>query len=50
MLNRIRPQVLAAILVLGILGALGVLSNYNEAIVGAIAGIVGLGNSLLEKE
>ena len=47
---RLRPQILAAILVLGIMGVVAMLMGYPEVATATPAGIVALGMKLLESE
>jgi hypothetical protein len=50
MIGKIRPQILAAILVLGLLAILGVREGMPEIATGTIGGIIALGMKILEAE
>jgi len=50
MIGKIRPQIFLAILVLGILAIVGVLSEMPEIATGTIGGIIALGMKILEAE
>ena len=45
-----RPQILIAIVVLGIVAVLGLFQGYNEIATGCTGGIIALGMKLLEGE
>ena len=45
-----RPQILTAILILGVIAVLGMLNGMNEVATGGVAGIIALGMKLLEGE
>ena len=45
-----RPQILIAILILGIVAVIGMLQNAVEVATGCIGGIIALGMKLLEGE
>ena len=50
MKNRLRPQVLAAILFLGVTGILALFLDAIEVATGCVGGIIALGGQVLEKE
>lgn len=47
---KIRPQILAAIVLLASLGGFGIFLGMNEVATATIIGIVALGNKILENE
>ena len=47
-LGKIRPQILAAILLLGLISILGMFQGMNEVTVGCIAGIIALAKDVLQ--
>ena len=49
-LGKIRPQIFLAILVLGILAAIGAMQGLPEIATGTIGGIIALGMKVLENE
>lgn len=50
MVGKLRPQILAAIVVLGGLSVIGILNDYNEIASVSIGGIIALGMKVLEAE
>ena len=50
MMGKLRPQIFLAILVLGILAALGAMHELPEIATGTIGGIIALGMKVLENE
>ena len=46
----LRPQIMASIIVLGILSGIGIFQGFNEIGTGCVGGITGLGFKLLENE
>jgi hypothetical protein len=48
MIGKIRPQILAAIIVLGVLSYMGIEGGYNEIATGCTGGIIALGMKLME--
>tara|TARA_R110002096_G_scaffold180269_1_gene357539 strand:+ start:828 stop:983 length:156 start_codon:yes stop_codon:yes gene_type:complete len=49
-MGTLRPQIMAAIVVLGILSCIGIMQGFNEIGTACIGGITGLGFKLLESE
>ena len=47
-LGKVRPQILAAILLLGLISILGMFKGMNEVTVGCIAGIIALAKDVLQ--
>ena len=47
-IGKIRPQILTAILLLGIISVLGMFNGMNEVTVGCIAGIIALAKDVLQ--
>ena len=47
-IGKIRPQILAAILLLGLISILGMFKGMNEVTVGCIAGIIALAKDVLQ--
>ena len=50
MMGKIRPQIFLAIIVLGILSAVGLYYGMNEIATGCTGGIIALGMKVLEAE
>ena len=50
MIGKVRPQIFLAILVLGILAAMGTWQGMPEIATGTIGGIIALGMKVLEAE
>ena len=50
LLGKIRPQILAAILILGTIAVVAMYEDFNEIAMGCVVGIATLGRELLEKE
>ena len=48
MMGKLRPQIFLAIIVLGILSAVGVWQGYTEIATGCTGGIIALGMKVLE--
>ena len=46
----LRPQIMASIIVLGILSCIGIFQGFNEIATGCVGGNTGLGFKLLENE
>ena len=46
----LRPQIMASIIVLGVLSCIGIFQGFNEIATGCGGGITGLGFKLLENE
>jgi len=49
-MGKFRPQIFLAIVVLGVLAALGASGGYPEIATGTIGGIIALGMKVLENE
>ena len=49
-IGKVRPQIFLAILVLGILAAIGAMNGLPEIATGTIGGIIALGMKVLENE
>ena len=49
-MGKLRPQIFLAIIVLGILSAVGVWQGYAEIATGCTGGIIALGMKVLESE
>ena len=49
MMGKIRPQIMCAIIVLGMLSAVGLYYGMNEIATGCTGGIIALGMKLMEK-
>jgi len=49
-LDRVRPQIFLAILVLGVLAGIGATNGLPEIATGTIGGIIALGMKVLENE
>ena len=47
---KVRPQIFLAIIVLGLLSAIGIWQGYNEIAAGCCSGIIALGMKVLERE
>ncbi len=47
---KVRPQIIVAMVILGVIGVLGLLEGYNEIATASAVGITGLGMKLLENE
>ena len=47
-LGKVRPQILAAIVLLGLISILGMFKGMNEVTVGCIAGIIALAKDVLQ--
>jgi len=47
-IGKLRPQILAAIVLLGIISILGMFKGMNEVTVGCIAGIIALAKDVLQ--
>tara|TARA_R110000744_G_scaffold376258_1_gene490389 strand:- start:165 stop:317 length:153 start_codon:yes stop_codon:yes gene_type:complete len=50
MIGKLRPQIFLAIIVLGVLSALGLFYGMNEIATGCTGGIIALGMKLMENE
>ena len=50
MLNKLRPQIFLALLILGGAILFGLLTDYNEVVTAAIAGVIALGKDMLDDE
>ena len=50
MFGKLRPQIFLAIIVLGVLSAIGAIQGYNEIATGCVGGIIALGMKVLENE
>ena len=49
-MGKVRPQIFLAILVLGVMSAIGVWAGYTEIATGCTGGIIALGMKVLEAE
>ena len=50
MMGKLRPQIILAIIVLGLLSGVGVYFGYTEIATGCTGGIIALGMKVLESE
>ena len=50
MIGKVRPQIILAIIVLGVLAWVGILHDIPEVATGTIGGVIALGMKVLEAE